>query len=160
MAADLPAADALLRETIGGRMQARRGELVDVLEGRSGLLATDGGAAPVGIVTWSIDAGVEAAEVRAVGVAAARRGTGVGRALLNATANVLRAAGVRRAWLVTTNDNLAALALYQKAGWRLTLLRPGAVDELRRTLKPSIPAVGEHGIPLRDEVELELELAP
>jgi hypothetical protein len=65
---------------------------------------------------------------------------------------------VRRAWLVTTNDNLAALALYQKAGWRLSGLRAGAVDEARRMLKPSIPEVGEHGIPIRDELELEKHL--
>ena len=56
---------------------------------------------------------------------------------------------------MTTNDNLAALALYQKAGWRLGDLRPGAIDELRRSLKASIPEIGEHGIPLRDELELD-----
>jgi hypothetical protein len=31
------------------------------------------------------------------------------------------------------------------------------VDDARR-LKPSIPLVGEHGIPIRDEFEFELEL--
>jgi len=59
---------------------------------------------------------------------------------------------------VTTNDNLAALALYQKAGWRLSALRPGAVDATRRMQKPGIPEIGEHGIPLRDELELSLDL--
>ena len=29
------------------------------------------------------------------------------------------ASGVRRAWLVTTNDNLDALRFYQRRGWRL-----------------------------------------
>jgi hypothetical protein len=32
------------------------------------------------------------------------------------------------------------------------------VDEARR-LKPSIPLVGDHGIPVHDELELELPLA-
>jgi hypothetical protein len=59
---------------------------------------------------------------------------------------------------VTTNDNLAALALYQKAGWRLSELRAGAIDSLRRSVKPSISEVGEHGIPLRDELELSKDL--
>jgi GNAT superfamily N-acetyltransferase len=94
-----------------------------------------------------------------VAVAEAARGHGIGRALLDAAARALLDAGIRRAWLVTTNDNLAALALYQKAGWRLTALRGGAVDEVRRTTKPSIPEIGDHGIPLRDELELELSLA-
>jgi ribosomal protein S18 acetylase RimI-like enzyme len=97
--------------------------------------------------------------VRVLVVAQPARGRGVGRELIDAAAVALRHAGVRRAWLVTTNDNLAALALYQKAGWRLAALRPGALDEARRTLKPEIPELGQYGIPLRDELELELVLA-
>ena len=34
----------------------------------------------------------------------------------------------------------------------------GAVDRSRAALKPAIPEVGAHGIPLRDELELELFL--
>jgi ribosomal protein S18 acetylase RimI-like enzyme len=139
-------------------MQARRGELVDVLESGAGLLALDAEGLPVGIVTWSIEPRGDVAEVRAVAVAASVQGLGVGRALLDGTAAAVRAAGVSRAWLVTTNDNLAALALYQKAGWRLAALRPGAIDDARQRLKPEIPDVGQHGIPLRDELELELDL--
>jgi hypothetical protein len=33
-------------------------------------------------------------------------------------------------------------------------LRPGAVDRSRALLKPEIPRIGNHGIPLRDELEL------
>jgi hypothetical protein len=56
---------------------------------------------------------------------------------------------------VTTNDNVDALRFYQRRGFRLRAVRPGAVDDARRTLKPEIPAVGEQGIPIRDEIELE-----
>jgi hypothetical protein len=59
---------------------------------------------------------------------------------------------------VTTNDNLAALRFYQRRGMRLVAVHAGAVAEARR-LKPSIPLVGQHGIPIRDELELELDLA-
>ena len=59
---------------------------------------------------------------------------------------------------MTTNDNLAALRLYQQLGYRLVELRVGAVDESRRALKPSIGEFGEHGIPLHDELELEIAL--
>ncbi|EPE61206.1 hypothetical protein L479_02426 [Exiguobacterium sp. S17] len=55
--------------------------------------------------------------------------------------------------LFTTNDNLRALAFYQKRGWRLAGIIPGAVDEARLQ-KPSIPMIGEHGIPLHDEIIL------
>jgi hypothetical protein len=36
-------------------------------------------------------------------------------------------------------------------------VNPGAVDEARK-IKPAIPLIGLHGIPLRDEIELELTL--
>ena len=55
---------------------------------------------------------------------------------------------------MTTNDNLDALAFYQRRGFRLSGLRVGAVDEARRTLKPALPVIGEHGIELHDELEL------
>jgi ribosomal protein S18 acetylase RimI-like enzyme len=137
-------------------MQARRGALVDVLEG-SGLVAMRDGLR-VGLVSWLAEDSGTTAEVRVLAVAAEARGAGVGRALIDAAAAALRDAGVRVAWLVTTNDNLAALALYQKAGWRLAALRPGAMDQSRRTIKPSIPEIGEHDIALRDELELVIEL--
>ena len=116
------------------------------------------GDRPIGLVTWLIAPSGDAAEVRALAVDDSAQGRGVGRTLLAAAEVALREAGVRRAWLVTTNDNIAALALYQKAGWRLTALRAGAIDELRRTIKPSISAIGQDGIPLRDELELAKEL--
>ena len=58
-------------------------------------------------------------------------------------------------WLVATNDNRSALRFYQRRGLAITQVRPGAVGAARRTLKPSIPLAGEHGIPIRDEILLE-----
>jgi hypothetical protein len=66
--------------------------------------------------------------------------------------------GCRRPWLVTTNDNLDALRFYQRRGFRLAEPHDGAVDRSRETLKPSIPEVGEYGIPIRDELVLERAL--
>jgi hypothetical protein len=34
---------------------------------------------------------------------------------------------------------------------------PGAIDEARR-VKPSIPLIGEHDIPIHDELEFEVAL--
>ena len=68
-------------------------------------------------------------------------------------------AGCTRLWLVTTNDNVDALRFYQRRGFRLARLRAGAVDESRATLKPEIPTSGSYGIPLRDELELEMDLS-
>ena len=59
--------------------------------------------------------------------------------------------------LVTTNDNLAALGFYQRRGCGCGAVHRGAVDEAR-TLKPEIPLIGENGIPIHDELELELAI--
>jgi ribosomal protein S18 acetylase RimI-like enzyme len=60
---------------------------------------------------------------------------------------------VDQVWLVTTNDNLEALRLYQRHAFRLAELHAGAVDRARE-LKPSIPLLGDHGIPMHDELVL------
>ena len=54
---------------------------------------------------------------------------------------VARSAGCRRVWLMTTNDNLGALRFYQRRGFRLAGLRPGALAA-SRALKPEIPETG------------------
>ncbi len=84
-------------------------------------------------------------------------GRGVGTALLEGLAALLRARGVAVLRLTTSNDNVDALRFYQRRGFRLTHVRPGGLDEARK-LKPSIPLIGRYGIPLRDELELRLDL--
>jgi GNAT superfamily N-acetyltransferase len=87
------------------------------------------------------------------------RWRGTGSALVEAVSAVALEAGSRLLWVLTTNDNVDALWFYQRRGFRIRSIRPGAVDEARRSIKPEIPAIGDHGIPLHDEIELEQELA-
>jgi hypothetical protein len=61
-------------------------------------------------------------------------------------------------WLTTTSDNLDQLRFYQGRRFRIVALRAAAVDEARRDLKPEIPKVGSFGIPMRDELDLVLDL--
>ncbi|MEW5718069.1 MAG: GNAT family N-acetyltransferase, partial [Chloroflexota bacterium] len=82
---------------------------------------------------------------------------GIGSALIDAVKLRARQAGCKRLWLITTNDNLTALRFYQKRGFTLAALHRNALEESRK-IKPEIPLVGEHGIPLRDEIELEMML--
>jgi len=147
--ADLSGAEALLEAGLGGRLQARRGELIDVLD-RPGLVAVADGSL-IGLLTYD----EQPAECELVALVAAVRGTGIGSSLISALRELVPD---RPIWLVTTNDNLDALRFYQRRGFRLRAVRPGAVDEARRTIKPAIPEIGADGIPLRDE--LELVLAP
>lgn len=67
------------------------------------------------------------------------------------------AAGARRLWLVTTNDNLDALRFYQRRGMRIVAVARDALDATR-VIKPQVPLIGAYGIPLRDELTLELTL--
>lgn len=82
---------------------------------------------------------------------------GAGSALLAAVVQEAERQRCRRLWLITTNDNLAALGFYQRRGLRLAALHADALRQSRRR-KPSIPLVAGNGIPIRDELELELAL--
>jgi GNAT superfamily N-acetyltransferase len=79
---------------------------------------------------------------------------GIGSALLSAVLEVARRTPVGRVWLITTNDNIKALAFYQKRGFQLAALHRNALEK-SRALKPRIPLIGMNGIPIRDEIELE-----
>ena len=106
-----------------------------------------------GVLTYVVRG--DACEVLTLNAAHRHRGTGT--ALIAAVETLARDAGCTRLWLITTNDNVDALRFYQRRGFRLAKLHAGAVDDGRR-LKPSIPRFGDHGIPLRDEIELERAL--
>jgi RimJ/RimL family protein N-acetyltransferase len=80
---------------------------------------------------------------------------GGGTAVIAAIADECRRRGLSRLWLITTNDNVDALGFYQRRGFVLAALHRDAIAESRR-LKPEIPLVASNGIPIRDEVELEL----
>ena len=110
---------------------------------------------PVGLVTYRIENG----ECEVVTINSDISSLGIGSALLDAVKKVAASAGCRRLWLITTNDNLPALRFYQKRGFRLAALYPNALERSRE-LKPEIPFVGRDGIPLRDEIELEIPLIP
>lgn len=84
--------------------------------------------------------------------------SGAGTALMNAAVDYARGHGCRRLWLMTTNDNTHALRFYQRFGMRIGAVRCGVIDEQRRR-KPTIPLTGNDGIPIRDEIELVLDLA-
>ena len=124
---------------------ARKGELVDALAQRH-LIAGDF----EGVLTYVIGG----TDCEVLTLHAHPRHPGVGTALIEAVEGIARAAGCTRLWLITTNDNVDALRFYQRRGFRLAALHAGAVDDARARLKPEIPQVGDHGIPLRDEIEM------
>ena len=119
-----------------------------------GFIAVDG-AEWVGLVTFYFEASV----CEIMSLDSLRPGLGIGTSLIKVVEEVARQTGCQTLRLVTTNDNTHALRFYQKLGFELVALRRQAVNESRK-IKPSISALGLDGIPIRDEIELELRLAP
>lgn len=107
----------------------------------------------IGLVTYAI-AG-NACEI--VTLDAVQKNIGIGTALIQAVIRAARQAQCQRVWLITTNDNLRALRFYQRRGFVLVAIHRNALEQARR-IKPAIPLIGEDGIPLRDEIELEMPL--
>lgn len=85
------------------------------------------------------------------------KGRGIGTKLVKATINLAKKRKLKRIWLITTNDNLNALIFWQKIGFSLKAVYSNAI-KVSRKLKSGIPAVGNFGIPIRDEIELEFKI--
>jgi GNAT superfamily N-acetyltransferase len=106
-----------------------------------------------GLVTFEIrQAVLEIATINALDLY-----QGIGTLLIDAVRGEARRLGCREVTLTTTNDNIGALRFYQRRGFRLSAVRPGAVDRSRQR-KPEIPRIGDFGIPLRDEIDLTLTI--
>lgn len=108
---------------------------------------------PIGLVT--LNKLKDACEI--VTLDALEPGKGIGSCLLAAAVSWAREQGCMRIKLTTTNDNMHALRFYQKKGFRLHALRRGAVDAARK-IKPQIPIVGISGIPIHDEIDLDMAI--
>ena len=147
VAADQPWVESLLRERWGSTAVVAHGMRFEAAA-LPALVAGD----RQGLATYRIEGGADLVTLDAL-----PRGQGAGTALLAEPVRRLSDRGVPELWVTTTNDNLDALRFYQRRGFRLVRIRCGALDETRR-LKPSIPMIGAYGTPLRDELDLRLDL--
>ena len=81
---------------------------------------------------------------------------GLATALIDWVKEKSKKDGCSSVWLMTTNDNTKALRFYQKRGFVISAIRTNVMDKQRKR-KP-IPLFGNDGIPIRDEIELEILL--
>ena len=148
---DRPWVERLLEEEWGGVTVVSRGQIHDptILPG---FIALDG-KRPVGLATYLIEGDF----CELVTLNSLQQGKGIGTRLVLRVKEAAISAGCRRLWLITTNDNTPALRFYQRRGFRLVALHRDAL-EVSRMLKPGIPETGLDGIPIRDELELEITL--
>jgi ribosomal protein S18 acetylase RimI-like enzyme len=147
---DRARARAWIRDRWGDETMAAHGELFAPAD-HDGFVAGDWD----GLVTYRIDG--DACEITLI--EADPTGQGTGSTLLAAVVEAGRAAGCVRVWLVTTNDNLGAIAWYERKGFVVAAVREGAVDDARASLKPTIPTHNAaNGLPISDEIEMMLAL--
>jgi GNAT superfamily N-acetyltransferase len=81
------------------------------------------------------------------------QGRGVARKLISEVIDVARDAGLERVIVATTNDALPALQLYQRMGFTITEVLVGSMLEHHGGVE-----LGFAGIPVRDEIRMELRL--
>lgn len=106
-----------------------------------------------GVITYHIEG--DACEI--VTLNSFQESRGIGTALINAVAAAAREKGCTRLWLITTNDDTDAIRFYQIKGFEWVAMHRDAMDVSRR-IKPAIPLIGMHGIPIRHELEFEMRL--
>ena len=144
-------ANAFIAEHWHSTNMAIRGELVDMTR-LPGIIARDANDI-LGLITYRFSG----ADCEITSLDSLREGVGIGTELLRRVTAIATARGCRRLTLITTNDNIHALRFYQRRGFDMARLYRNALQRSRQ-LKPSIPLIGEDGIPLRHEIEFEMIL--
>jgi GNAT superfamily N-acetyltransferase len=141
----------LLRDRWGSTLVVSRGRVYQA-DTLPGFVAFRDGT-PVGLITYNLNGD----ECELVTLDSVLEKAGVGASLIESVKATAIRLKCRRLWLITTNDNTAALIFYQKRGFNLRAVYPDAINKSRH-LKPEIPRIGNDGIPIRDEIELEMML--
>lgn len=82
---------------------------------------------------------------------------GIGTSLINKVIGIAKDRGCYKIIVVTTNDNIDAIRFYQKRGFDMAGFYHNSMD-VSRKIKPEIPLIGNNGIPLKHEIEFEIDL--
>lgn len=146
---DTASVEAVWRSEWGAGFVVTRGRVVEPQQVQ-GYRAVGMDGRLAGLITYQITG----TECEVITLDTIVRFAGVGSALMAEVERAARAAGCRRQWLITTNDNLDAMRFYQRRGYAIATVHANAIESSRR-LKPSIPLSGNFGIPIRDEIEFE-----
>lgn len=107
----------------------------------------------VGLITYFIHEN----ECEIISLNSLKEKIGVGTSLIDAVIKDMIKSDIRKISLITTNDNINALTFYQKRKFYITKVIPNAINESRK-IKAEIPLLGQNGIPIRDEIKLEMIL--
>ena len=107
----------------------------------------------VGVASYALEADWEALVLVVLHILPDSQGRGGGWGLLEAVRDYAEQRALGRILVATSNDDLPALALYQRYGFRILEVMPGRIAEDHGGAFP-----GFAGIMVRDEVRLEYQL--
>lgn len=107
----------------------------------------------VGLASYAPEPDCDALVLVLLNVLPGYQGRGAGRGLLDSMCREAVRRGLGRILVVTSNDDLPALALYQRYGFRISGALPGRVTEHHAREE-----VGFAGIPVRDEIRLAYDI--
>lgn len=151
---DRPWLQKYLSEEWGSDMIVSRGKIHKASE-CDGFIAFKNNQ-PIGVITFLIEN--NEMEALSINVLDSETKKGVGTKLAHKLLEYAKSLkNLKRIWGITTNDNVEAIKFHQQSGLKLVAIYPNAMEESRK-LKASIPLIGLHGIPIRDEIELEYRL--
>jgi len=142
----------LYRQYWSGDICVSRGKVQKVDDFTGGFVAETSGQ-NTGFVTYT----VTGPELEITGLVSLKEKSGAGSALVKAVIDLAKKQKLKKVCLVTTNDNLNGIGFWQKRGFKLVKVYPGSMEFVRK-IKPALPLIGENGIALRDELELEMIL--
>ena len=108
---------------------------------------------PVGLVTYLIDD----QECEIITLNSLIREKGIGTSLVEAVKETAERNTCKSISVTTTNDNREAIDFYKKRGFEISAIHRGAVEHDRK-IKPSIPLKSKEGIPIKDEIEMEMTI--
>lgn len=140
-----------LGEHWGSTDMVIRGEMIDMTR-INGIVAYDNDII-AGLITYLI----RGKECEITSLDSVTQGIGIGTELINQVIKLAQDNQCVKIKLITTNDNINAIRFYQKRGFDITHFYKNAIEKSRQ-LKPSIPMIGNFGIPLKHEIEFELLL--
>jgi N-acetylglutamate synthase-like GNAT family acetyltransferase len=142
----------LYARTWSGDICVSRGKVQKVDDFTGGFVAEVGGQ-KTAFVTYT----VSGPELEITGIVSLKEKDGIGSALVKTVIDLAKKQKLKKVCLVTTNDNLNGIGFWQKRGFKLVKVYPGSMEFVRK-IKPAVPLIGENGIPLNDELELEMIL--
>lgn len=128
-----------------------RGEIVDMTKMDGFVMYND--ETIIGLVTYRI----KDRECEIMSLDSLRENQGIGTALVNKVVEEAIKTKCTKVKLITTNDNINAMRFYQKRGFDIVRIYQNSLEVARR-MKPSIPVIGEFGIPLKHEIEFEMDI--